>query len=307
MPLDNNFTGLENDILSNSVLEGFLSTLAPLLAFSTNFNGDAVKRGAKIDVLRISGQASEVQTKTTANEYVINDSDADMVEIALNRHKYESAGLHDIEVANSSVLDLEKFGRSKGHKLALQVVQDVLGHVTEARFGAAVFTGAASGFDSDDVIDIRTACGAANMPKQDRSLIIDDAYVGSLLKDTSVKNSDAFGGSNPVREGVIGRLAGFDIVESAVIPDNEENLVGIAAHPSGLAMAMRYLAPQDGHTYSDAYAITDPTTGIVIGVRDGYDQKGGYKFRIWECLYGFELGIADAIKRLISAEVVDPD
>lgn len=296
----NTLTGWNDDILSNAVLDGFLAVLAPLLAFSTSFGADAAKKGEKVSVLRIGSQSAPTE-KTNANEYVIHDSAADSVEIALNKHFYESVGIYDIEKANSSVLDLEKFGRSKGHALAKKVVQDILGHVTAARFGAAVFTGAASGFDSDDVIDIRTACTAAEMPGMDRSLILDDSYIGALLKDTAVKNSASFGSSEAIREGVIGRLSGFDVVESTVIPANGENLVGIAAHPSGLAVAMRYLAPQEGHTYSAVGAITDEKTGITIGFRDGYDQKAGMKFRIWEALYGYELGIAAGIKRIVSA------
>lgn len=296
----NTLTGWNDDILSNSVLEGFLAVLAPLMAFSTSFSADAAKQGEKVSVLRIGSQSAPTE-KTNANEYVIHDSAADQVEIALNKHFYESVGIFDIEKANSSVLDLEKFGRSKGHALANKVVADILGHITAARFGAAVHTGLASAFDADDVIDIRTACTAADMPKGDRALILEDAYIGNLLKDTTVKNSNAFGSTSAVRDGVIGRLSGFDVIECTSIPANGQNLVGIAAHPSGLAVAMRYLAPQEGHTYSAVGAITDEATGITIGFRDGYDQKAGLKFRIWEALYGFELGIAAGIKRIVSA------
>lgn len=296
----NTFTGLNNDILANAVLEGFLNDVAPLRAFSTSFSGDAAKRGAKVTVLRIGAQGT-VRDKALGGDYTIDGSAADMVEVALDNHKYVSAGLEDIEAANSSLADLEKFGKAKGRALAAEVVAEVLSKVTAANFGAAVFTGVASGFDSDDVIDIRTACNAAKMPKGNRSLILGEDYVGSLLKDSAVKNSAAFGSSEAIKEGIVGRLSGFDVVEATELPDNAENLVGIAAHPAGMAVAMRYLAPQEGHTYHMVQAITDEATGITIGLRVGYDQKKGQLTYVWEAVFGYELGIAAGIKRLISA------
>jgi len=43
-------------------------------------------------------------------------------------------------------------------------------------------------------------------------------------------------------EATVKRLAGFDIYETNVIPaDHAEKLIGFAAHPSAVAIAMRYL------------------------------------------------------------------
>jgi len=86
-----------------------------------------------------------------------------------------------------------------------------------------------------------------------------------------------------------------------LIPGNSENLVGFAAHPSAFAIAMRYLKPTDGHKYSKAEPLTDPATGITIGVREWYDENSGSIRKVWECQFGHVLGIAAGLKRITSA------
>ena len=60
--------------------------------------------------------------------------------------------------------------------------------------------------------------------------------------------------------GVVGaqirRLAGFDIFETTILPENGEKLVGFAAHPSGLAVAMRYLEPVAEYDEAGAVLLT---------------------------------------------------
>jgi hypothetical protein len=296
----NAITGINDDILSKAVLDGFVAAITPLTAFSTSFSNEAVKKGDKVSVPRVGAQDAAA-TKSNGAAYTIQDSDSDAVEISLGQPVYVSSGLDDVEIASSSALSLELFGKAKGAVLAKKIFQDIFSLVTSANYGAAVFTGLSSTFDSDDVIDIRTAVSAADMPLENRSLILDDAYVGALLKDAAIKSSDRFGSTTPIRDGSVGRIAGFDVFESTIIPSNSQNLVGIAAHPSGLAIAMRYLQPQAGNTYSAAYPVTDSKTGITIGVREGYDNLTGTKYKIWEAVYGYQVGIAAGIKRLISA------
>lgn len=296
----NAITGINDDILSNAVLKGFKAGILPLTAVATSFSADAVKKGDKVSVLRVGAQDAAA-TKTSHGAYAIQDADSDAVEVSLGQPVYVTAALDDVEVASSSVLTLEQFGEQKGFQLAKSIMQGILAKITAAAYGAAVFTGAASTFDADDVIDIRTACTVAEMPESARALVLDAAYVGALLKDGSIQDAASFGSNTPIREGAIGRLAGFDVFESTLIPANGENLKGFAAHPAGLAIAMRYLKPQDGNTYSAAYPVTDATTGITIGVREGYDNLSGRKYKIWECVYGAEVGIAAGIKRIVSA------
>jgi hypothetical protein len=296
----NEITGINDDILSKSVLDGFVAEVIALTAFTTSFSADAVKKGEKVSVPRV-GTQDAAATKTSHGAYTLQDSDSDAVEIAIGQPVYVSSALDDSEVANSSALNLDLYGKSKGAKLAQKVFADIVGTVTAANFGAAALTSTAGNFDADDVVDLQVVADTANMPKEFRSLVLASSYIGALLKDNAIQNASAFGSAAPVRDGSIGRLSGFDVFGSNLIPGNSENLVGFVAHPSALAIAMRYLKPQEGNTYSAAYPVTDSKTGITIGVREGYDNLTGRKYRIWEAAYGYSVGIAAGLKRIVSA------
>ena len=104
---------------------------------------------------------------------------------------------------------------------------------------------------------MREKCATGKMPVSDRALVLDRAYFTNLLGDEIVAKSFMSPIAQPsVVEGVIRRLAGFDVYETNILPENGEKLVGFAAHPSGLAVAMRYLEPVA--EYDEAGAVTDP-------------------------------------------------
>ncbi|HKL20329.1 MAG TPA: hypothetical protein VJ904_00905, partial [Tichowtungia sp.] len=168
-------------------------------------------------------------------------------------------------------------------------------------YGAAIHTGLASAFDSDDVVDIRTALNTAKVPKAGRKLVLDGDYIGALLKDDSIKTVANLGSEEAVRNGMFSRLSGMSLFESDAIPDNSENLVGFAGNGSGIAVAMRYLEPQGGNTYSMAEPLVDNETGLVLGVREWYDNNTGTKYLTFEALGGKAVGNSAGLKRIVSA------
>ena len=295
----NSITGVNDDIIASSVLSGFVKSIAPIMALATDFSADAAKKGDKVSVLRDNTAIDAALDKTTHTAYTIQDADSDAIEITLAQPKYVSWGLDDSEVANSSVVNLEVYGRRKGNKLASTILADILSPVTAANFGAAAFTGAASTFDADDVADISTAADLADWD-EDRYLVLSPAYYGALLKDAGIQSADAFGGIEAIRNGDIPTLLGFKIIMSNLIPANAENLVGFASSGTGLATAFRYLQPQEGNTYNRAERLSDPS-GMTLGLRDWYSNDTGVRNRVVECVYGKAVGISTGILRMVSA------
>jgi hypothetical protein len=294
----NSMTNLGNTVLAQSyVLNAFKAAIAPFNAFSRNFSAEAVQRGDKIKVLSVPAQDAAADF---AGTYGVQDADAEGKDISINAHKYVSWGLTDTEIATMPQVQIETFFTQKGYQLAKAVLQDVLSAVTAANFGAAAYTGVAANFDSDDVIDIATACDTALMPDSMRSLILSGAYASSLLKDATVKGADSFGSADPIRAGVIGSLVGFDVMKSQLIPANSENLVGMAAYPDALLVAMRYLEPQDEGQLLAAEPVTEEG-GITLGYRRWYNPASGQNVSVMECNYGFAVGNGSSLKRIISA------
>ena len=295
----NSTTGIQDDIIARSVIQGFTANIAPMAALNTIFSDAASNRGDRVSVPRLASALDAAADKSVGGAYTIQDIDSDAVEIILNKHKYVSMGADDIEVANSSALALERYGVRKGNLLAKTVVQDVFSEITAANFGGAAFTGAASTFDEDDVADIADVCDDADMPADDRYLVLSNAYITALRKVGAIKDTSGYG-FNAIQSGVIPMLHGFKIIPSNIIPGNGENLVGFATDGSGIASAFRYLAPQDGNKYDRAEPVVGEG-GITLGLRNWYSEDFGNQRSVMECVYGYETGLAAGIKRLVSA------
>jgi len=294
----NSTTGIQDDIISQSVLQGYMAAIAPIAALNTLFSDAAAQKGDRVSVPRLASALDAAADKAVGGAYTIQDIDSDAVEIVLNKHKYVSMGADDIEFANSSALVLERYGIRKGHLLAKTILQDIWSEITAANFGSAVFTGAASTFDEDDVADIADSCDDADMPT-DRYLVLSNAYITALRKAGAIKDTSGYG-YNAIMSGNIPMLHGFKIVPTNVLPSNSENLVGFATDGSGIAAAFRYLAPSAGNKYSAAEPIVGDG-GITLGLRKWYSEDYGNDRTVIEAVYGYETGLAAGIKRLVSA------
>lgn len=295
----NSITGINDDIISRAVLEGYTTAIAPLTALTADFSSDVVSRGDKVSVLRDNSAIDAALDKTSHGAYTVQDANSDSVEVTMGQPKYVSWGLDDSEIANSSILTMERFGKRKGNLLAKTIFQDVLSEVTATNFGTASFIGAASTFDEDDVADIAEDCDGADWAENDRYLVLSPAYIAALRKAGAIKDTSGYG-YNAIQSGDIPMLHGFKIIMSNAIPANAENLTGFATDGRGIASAFRYLAPQEGNTYNRAEAIVGDG-GITLGLRDWYSNDSGVRKMVIESVYGYETAIGAGIKRITSA------
>jgi len=294
----NSITGINDDILAQSVLEGYTTAIAPLSAFTTDFSSEAARRGEKVSIMRDNTAIDAALDKTTHGAYTVQDADSDAIELTLGQPKYVSWGLDDVEIASSSILTMEKFGRRKGNLLAKTVLQDIWSEITNANFGAAASVGLAANFDEDDVADVAEACDSADWG-DDRYLVLSPAYIAALRKVGAIKDTSGYG-YNAIQNGDIPMLHGFKVIMSNAIPANGENLTGFATDGNGIAAAFRYLAPQQGHKYNRAEALVGEG-GITLGLRDWYSEDSGVRKNVIETVYAYETGIGTGVKRITSA------
>lgn len=296
----NTLTNLTHTILAQRILNAFTAMIAPIRAFGLNFSDEAVQRGDKVKVLQITAADA---AKDWNGSYITQDADAEGLDITINKRKYVSWGLQTEDLATQPQLELDRFVEQKAFQLAKAFLQDVWSQVTNANYGAAAFTGAANTFDTDDIIDIRGVCQAADWPAGMRSLILDDTYVTNALKDASLKDASASGSTASLREGSMGRVAGFDIFESTLIPGNSENLVGFAAHPDAMLIATRTLIPSSKADDAgvDVEVISDEDSGLAMVSKSWHDTAHDTDIHTLEINYGYRVGNSAALKRLVSA------
>jgi hypothetical protein len=266
-------------------------------AFTTDFDPAPASKSDTIQVPYVPAASSAADFSGT---YTRQDSTLNKRTITLNKHKFVSWFLSDVSMAKSPAATLERFGMQKGFQLAKAVFQDILSAVTSTNYGSAAHTGLAANFDYADVVDIKDACDTADMPEVPRSLILGSSYYNALLKDSVIKDAAALG-ATANQTGSLPNLSGFMTYRSSLIPGNSQNLVGFAAYPSALITAMRYLQPA-GRSQDGVYRpVADEKTGITLGYREFYDNDTGNVVAVLECFYGYALGEAASLKRIVSA------
>ena len=294
----NTLTNVSDIKVAQNALQPFLASLLPLRAFSTNFSPEPAD---KLDTVRVPVVGAPSQSSDFAGTYTNPaDSTVTVIPVQLNRHKFKTIHVTAREAASTALNVLDTLVSSAAKQLAQDVLQDVFSAITNANYGApGIPAVAAANFNYKTVLGIREACSEVKMPVTDRSLVLDGAYYTNLLADDTVAKSFMIPIAAPgIIEAQIRRLAGFDMFETVILPDNGEKLVGFASHPSGMAMAMRYLVPVAN--YDEAGAVTDPETGLTFGYLRFTEIQSNRIFITLECLYGFAPAIPAGIQRIVS-------
>ena len=295
----NTITDLKDVRISQNALLPWMETLLPLSAFSTNFSPDAAD---KLDTVKVPVIGAPSASSDYAGDYTANaDSEASSVAVTLDRHKFKTVHLTAKEAATTSIPLLEKLVTTAAQQLAIDVMSDIFTSITAANFGTpAIPAISAEDFGYKTIIKIREACAAAKMPQDSRALVLDNSYFSALLADDIVAKSFITPlAQQGVVEAKVNRIAGFNVFETGCVPDNGENLVGFAAHPSSLAIAMRYLTPIAN--YDEAGAVTDPVTGLTFGYLRYTDTKSNKVYITLEALYGFKVVRPAGLQRIVSA------
>ena len=303
-------TNLKVAEIMDAALTAFLRAPVPLRAW--NMIGNKEQRGLQRgDTMRVPyyplvATASEDWVPATGYDFTNGVPNVDTREVTIDKRKYQPIVTTSTELSRFNYSPAE-IGRVKGNKLAIDVTADILSVVTAANYGAAAFTGAANTFDSDSVIDVRNACKKDNWPStQDWFLILDTDYHTNLEKDADIKPAYSYGNTDPIQEGMFGRLAGFNVMSTNEIPGNGENLVGMATTRSGILIGNAPIAPGGGrddvaNRTVEYETITDPGTGITLEYRKWFDENLDQVREVLEMNYGYALAEAAAIKRIVSA------
>jgi len=156
------------------------------------------------------------------------------------------------------------------------------------------------------VIDIGTVVSKRAWPTdgKGRGLILPSEYLNNVQKDIKDHGGIATFGINPMDEAKsLPVLNGFSLVETNVVPNNGENLVGMAVYRSAAVVAFAPIppTPEVMAQLTDYRAYTDPDTGITIEARMWGDPKTDATYITMEANYGRAVGESQALFRIKSA------
>ena len=173
---------------------------------------------------------------------------------------------------------------------------------THRNFGSATLAADVSAFDTDDVIDLETACDEADWPDAMRGLIIKSSYLGNMKKNIVAAGGEGNFGFSPIAR-TLPELFGFKLSKFNRIPTNNEKLVGFAVYPSAILVALSPITPSaEVKSVLSAYeTYTDPETNLTLEYRSWGDPDTDSSKAIIECNYGFGVGEKAALKRICSS------
>lgn len=283
-------------IFAQEALQAFTAKLLPIKAFSHSFSSETSRKGNAVYVPLVSNV-----TATTFNQsYTGTGGQVDVVTINLNAHKITTVDISDVNSANSSAADFVNFARQQGKALAKLVLQDILSVVTTGAFGAAVVT--TNNWSRTQVRSIRKSLVNSNVELDECALIVNPDIYDNLLADTNIVQAFQYGGAEAIREGQIPKIMGLSIYQSTLIPTSGlSTLIGFAAHPDSIAVAMRYLEPLSPERYDTVQQVTDPESGMTLGYRRIYNPLDGRAYVSMEALYGYGVGVTAGLKIVTSA------
>lgn len=124
------------------------------------------------------------------------------------------------DVADQYVAGIAEDNVAAGNKLGTDVAPIVPGTTA----GTTVY---------DYLVDLSVVLNESNTPKFGRWVILPPWMVGKLVKDDRFSNISASGSNEALRNGIVTRVAGFDVLESNNVPNTEGELYKCLAGYSG--------------------------------------------------------------------------
>lgn len=157
------------------------------------------------------------------------------IDVKLDIDVYKDVPITDEQLT----LDITDFGG--------QVLNPVIGGIAERLeqvvadeiTGASYYTTLTHDLSSDDpyktVVAARMKLNDANVPQAGRVLVCGSNFEAALLNSDKFVNASASGSTDTLREGKIGRIAGFDVFTSPLFPPD----FSVAMHKTAFIMAQR--------------------------------------------------------------------
>jgi hypothetical protein len=283
-------TNLNDLLISQLALDSFVAELAPLKAFSTNFNVTAALRGDTIEVPLISN----ITATTAENAYESADSGAmTALTMPLNNYRKCTVGIKDSQFYNSSIADISRFGTQLAAGVATAFSSLILSSINSTNYPSAITGVTASTFGLAGCRATRLVLSNNNAPRKDRCLVLNPTAYNSVLTDLS--NAQVYGGTEAIRDGGPLSVYGMTIYESTTLP---AGLIGFAAHPAAMAIAVRPFLPQSNTLYLEAKEMIDKDSGLSFTYRRHFAPSTGTMWATAEALAGFCVGVTSGLVRI---------
>lgn len=206
--------------------------------------------------------------------------------VQLNKHKEASFLVEDAARATANQDIIQRYMEAAIVPIAEQIETDLLG--LYSTFSNSVGT---SGTDITASV-IRSARKKLNdqkAPMDNRALVVSTKDEIAILGDSNLQTFFAFAQSQAPKEGSIGRLYGFDVYVSQLVPvvtGTPNSTKNLAFDPGAIILAMRGLPDAPAGTGAQTAVVQDPVSGLSLRVTMAYNASNlGVQVTV-DVLYG---------------------
>ena len=167
--------------------------------------------------------------------------------LVVDQAKYFAFGVDDVERRQALPGFVEEATRNAAYKMA-ETIDDYIADTLYAAVNNPLGgndLGAKTIDISDNnayglLVDLRTTLSRDSVPDEGRWVIVSPEFYAALLQDNRFIDASASGSTEALRNGFVGRAAGFNVYESNRTPDPTASTYAIiAGHPMACTFAMQ--------------------------------------------------------------------
>lgn len=238
--------GFRPEIWSAAILTNLRNELVYANLCNRDYEGEIQQAGDTVHITSIGAVSTRAYTELTSITWdEVADTQQDLL---IDQKRYFALKVDDVE-RKQALPFLDEATAEAAYAL-----RDNADGVVSAAMYAAVNDptggndlGARTADISDNtaygiLVDLGTTLDRDNCPSDNRWVVVSPELHGALLQDNRFIDASASGSTDPLRNGFIGRAAGFNVFKSNQTPDPTASTYAvIAGHPSATAYADQIL------------------------------------------------------------------
>lgn len=281
------FSDLNMKVAAEASIEAMHAAMAPLKLFAHDYTELDGRKGEAIAVPVINLSASGEFDPDT-NNYCGSDQVFDGQLVTLDKHYVQSATISDRQLAATDFNWLKDLAGAQARQIGRDINKYVFGlfNATNVPLSAT--------------LDVSSKEAIASLVKTaaDNDINPSDAIVvlgpADFYKVLAKLDSNVYGGSEAIRDGMIMGLYGFyGVVQSTFLP---EGVKGVIISRDAVGLASRYLEPL-ADAYVDTWRASDGDIA-TIGYRFFARPCTGARYLACEALFGAKILLPNKIVRL---------
>ena len=216
------------ELWSARLLQGLEKSHVATNLVNRDYEGQIRNQGDKVNINTLS----DVAIKTyTPNSDIASPDDLTTTkqQLEITEADYFNIQLDDVDRVQATGELMDTAMRNVAYKMNDRTDSFILGKIASGVDSGNIIGTTASPVQVtknniyESIIEMRTKLDKANVPTSGRTIVIPPEIYALLLQDERFVKSDAVAGQNVLVNGLVGRVAGFDVFESNNVVYDTDN------------------------------------------------------------------------------------